>query len=227
MVNDVSLEAMMKLYAYISEQLVERQTRPRDDMLTDLLNAEVAEPDGSRRTLTLEESTAFAILIVSAGTETVARLLGWAGHTLAAYPEQRAELAADPSLLPQAIEELLRYEAPSPVNGRWTTAPVELYGTEIPPDSKILMLTGSAGRDERAFPDPDRFDIHRQFDQHVTFGYGIHFCLGAALARLEGRIALEETLARYPEWDVDHGRSEFLFTSTVRGYSKLPVIVPG
>jgi cytochrome P450 len=218
---------MMKLYGYISEQLVERQTRPRDDMLTDLLNAEVAEPDGSRRTLTLEESTAFAILIVSAGTETVARLLGWAGHTLAAYPDQRRELAADPSLLPQAIEELLRYEAPSPVNGRWTTAPVELYGTEIPPDSKILMLTGSAGRDERAFPDPDRFDIHRQFDQHVTFGYGIHFCLGAALARLEGRIALEETLARYPEWDVDHGSSEFLFTSTVRGYSKLPVIVPG
>ena len=89
------------------------------------------------------------------------------------------------------------------------------------------MLTGSAGRDERAFPDADSFDIHRQFDQHVTFGYGIHFCLGAALARLEGRIALEETLVRYPEWDVDHDRSEFLFTSTVRGYSKLPVIVPG
>jgi cytochrome P450 len=195
--------------------------------LTDLLNAEVAEPDGSRRTLTLEESTNFAILIVSAGTETVARLLGWAGHTLAAYPDQRAELAADPSLIPQAIEELLRYEAPSPVNGRWTTAPVELHGSEIPPNSKVLMLTGSAGRDERAFPDPDRFDIHRQFDQHVTFGYGVHFCLGAALARLEGRIALEETLARYPAWDVDHDRSDFLFTSTVRGFSRLPVIVPG
>jgi cytochrome P450 len=227
MLNEVSLNAMMKLHGYIADQLVERQTRPRDDMLTDLLNAEVAEPDGSRRALTLEESTNFGILIVSAGTETVARLLGWAGHTLAAYPDQRAELAADPSLIPQAIEELLRYEAPSPVNGRWTTAPVELYGIEIPPGQKVLMLTGSAGRDERAFSDPDRFDIHRQFDQHVTFGYGIHFCLGAALARLEGRIALEETLARYPEWDVDHGRSEFLFTSTVRGYSRLPVTVPG
>jgi cytochrome P450 len=146
---------------------------------------------------------------------------------LAAYPDQRAELAGDPSLIPQAVEELLRYEAPSPVNGRWTTAPVELHGSEIPPNSKVLMLTGSAGRDERAFPDPDRFDIHRQFDQHMTFGYGVHFCLGAALARLEGRIALEETLTRYPAWDVDHERSKFLFTSTVRGFSRLPVIVPG
>jgi cytochrome P450 len=227
MVNDVSINAALKLHGYIHEQLEERQSRPRDDMLSDLLTAEVAEPDGSRRTLTLEEGTNFGILLVSAGTETVARLLGWAGATLAAHPDQRAELAADPSLIPQAIEELLRYEAPSPVNGRWTTGPVELYGTEIPAGSKVLMLTGSAGRDERAFPDADHFDIHRQFDQHVTFGYGIHFCLGAALARLEGRIALEETLARYPHWDVDHEHSEFLFTSTVRGYSKLPVTVRG
>jgi cytochrome P450 len=226
MLNDVSLNAMVKLHGYINDQLVERQSRPRDDMLSDLLTAEVAEADGTRRTLTLEEGTNFGILIVAAGTETVARLLGWAGHTLAAHPDQRAELAADPSLIPQAIEELLRYEAPSPVNGRWTTAPVELYGTELPAGSKVLMLTGSAGRDERAFPDADRFDIHRQFDQHVTFGYGIHFCLGAALARLEGRVALEETLARYPEWDVDHGGSEFLFTSTVRGYRNLPITVP-
>ena len=123
-------------------------------MLSDLLAAEVAEPDGSRRTLTLEESTSFGILLVAAGTETVARLLGWAGVTLAAYPKQRAELAADPSLLPQAIEELLRYEAPSPVNGRWTTGPVEFYGTEIPPGSKVLMLTGSA--DVTSVPSPTR-----------------------------------------------------------------------
>ena len=227
MINDVSITAMATLHGYIRDQLVERQTSPRDDMLSDLLAAEVAEPDGTRRRLTLDESTDFGILLVAAGTETVARLLGWAGVTLAAHPDQRAELAADTALIPQAIEELLRYEAPSPVNGRWTTAPVELHGTEIPAGSRVLMLTGSAGRDERAFPDADHFDIHRTFDHHVTFGYGIHFCLGAALARLEGRVALEETLARYPEWDVDHDHSEFLFTSTVRGYSRLPVTVPG
>jgi cytochrome P450 len=227
MVNDLAIDAGVKLHGYIFEQLAERASRPRDDMLSDLLTAEVAEPDGSRRTLTLEESTEFGILLVAAGTETVARLLGWAGATLAAHPDQRAELAAAPALVPQAIEELLRYEAPSPVNGRWTTEAVELYDTEVPAGSKVLMLTGSAGRDERTFPDADRFDIHRQFDQHVTFGYGIHFCLGAALARLEGRIALEEMLGHYPEWEVDRARSEFLFTSTVRGYSKLPVTVPG
>jgi cytochrome P450 len=168
----------------------------------------------------------FGILLVVAGTETVARLIGWAGVTLAAHPDQRAELAADASLVPHAVEELLRYEAPSPVNGRWTTAPVVLHGREVPAGSKVLLLTGSAGRDDRAFPEAHRFDIHRRFDQHVTFGYGIHFCLGAALARLEGRVALEEVLARYPVWDVDLGHSEFLFTSTVRGYSKLPVAVP-
>jgi cytochrome P450 len=227
MINDLAINAGVKLHGYIFEQLTERTSRPRDDMLSDLLTAEVAEPDGSRRTLTLEESTEFGILLVAAGTETVARLLGWAGATLAAHPDQRAELAAAPALVPQAIEELLRYEAPSPVNGRWTTEAVELYGTEVPAGSKVLMLTGSAGRDERTFPDADRFDIHRQFDQHVTFGYGIHFCLGAALARLEGRIALEEVLSRYPEWEVDPAHSEFLFTSTVRGFSKLPVTVPG
>jgi cytochrome P450 len=226
MINDVAINAGAKLHGYIQEQLQERQVQPRDDMLSDLLTAEVAEPDGSRRTLTLEESTSFGILLVAAGTETVARLIGWAGATLAAYPDQRAVLVADPTLVPQAIEELLRYEAPSPVNGRWTTRPVELHGTTVPAGSKVLMLTGSAGRDERAFPDADRFDVRRQFDQHVTFGYGIHFCLGAALARLEGRVALEEVLARFPEWQVDHEGSEFLFTSTVRGYSKLPVSVP-
>ena len=134
----------------------------------------------------------------------MARLLGWAAVLLDQHPDQRAELAADASLLPNAVEELLRYEAPSPVQGRWTTREVELHGTTIPQDSKVLLLTGSAGRDERKYPDADRFDIHRTFDNHVSFGYGIHFCIGAALARMEGRIGLEEALARFPNWQVDH-----------------------
>jgi cytochrome P450 len=111
------------------------------------------------------------------------------------------------------------------VQGRWTTHDVARHNTLIPAHSKVLLLTGAAGRDERAYPDADRFDIHRDHRNHVSFGYGIHFCVGAALARLEGRIALQETLKRYPEWDVDHERAVRLHTSTVRGYSQVPIVV--
>jgi cytochrome P450 len=194
-------------------------------MLTDLVQAEIVDEDGTSRRLTEEESVSFAILLVSAGTETVARLIGWAGLLLASHPDQRAELAADASLIPNAVEELLRYESPSPVQGRWTTAAVELHGQVIPVDSKVLLITGSAGRDERAYPNADAFDIHRIMDRHVSFGYGIHLCIGAALARLEGRIVIEETLRRYPNWEVDTEHAELLFTSTVRGFSRLPISV--
>ncbi len=224
MINDVSLTAQIEINSYIRSQLEECLAHPRDDMLTDLSVAEVTE-DGVTRRLSLAEGADFANLLISAGTETVARLLGWASIILAAHPDQRAELAADSSLLPNAVEELLRYEAPSPVQGRWTTSEVELHGEVLPTGSKILLLTGSAGRDERAYPGAERFDIHRNFDLHMSFGYGIHFCLGAALARMEGRIALEETLKRYPEWDVDHDRVVRLHTSTVRGFAEVPILV--
>jgi cytochrome P450 len=225
MINDVSLNAQIWLWEYLSAQLAERERNPRDDMLTDLVQAEVTDEHGEVRRLSERERCGFANLLISAGTETVAKLLGWAAVTLAAHPDQRAELAADPSLIPNAVEELLRYEAPSPVQGRWTTRPVELHGTTVPADAKVLLLTGSAGRDERKYPDADRFDIHRRFDHHVSFGYGVHFCIGAALARLEGRIALEATLARYPEWHVDHERCVRMHTSTVRGYERVPIAV--
>jgi cytochrome P450 len=225
MINDVSLNAQIWLYEYLSGQLEERRNTPRDDMLTDLVEAEITDESGARRRLDQHEATSFANLLISAGTETVAKLLGWAAVTLAAHPDQRTVLAADLSLAPNAVEELLRYEAPSPVQGRWTTTDVELHGTRIPKDSKVLLLTGSAGRDDRKYADPDRFDIHRAFDHHVSFGYGIHFCIGASLARMEGRIALEETLVRYPEWDVDFDRAERMYTSTVRGYAKVPIVV--
>jgi cytochrome P450 len=225
MINDVSFMAQVWLHEYFMGLIGRRRAEPIDDMVTGLTQAEIKTEDGDVRRLTDEEAVDFTSLLVNAGTETVARLLGWAGVTLAAHPDQRAELAADPSLLPNAVEELLRYEAPSPVQGRWTTAEVELYDTTLPPGSKVLLLTGSAGRDERKYPDPDRFDIHRKIDTHVSFGYGIHFCIGASLARLESRIALEETLKRFPEWQVDHERAKRLHTSTVRGYSELPILV--
>jgi cytochrome P450 len=223
MVNDIAFGARIELHRYLIAQLEERVARPTDDMLTGLVQAEVLDDDGAPRRLTIQESAEFANLLISAGTETVARLLGWAAVVLARHPGQRAELAADPSLLPNAVEELLRLEAPSPVQGRWTTRDVELHGTAIPAASKVLLITGSAGRDERKYPDPDRFDIHRTFDHHVSFGYGIHFCIGAALARMEGRIGLEEALRRHPRWEVDEAAAVRLHTSTVRGWVNVPV----
>jgi cytochrome P450 len=225
MVNDVSLGAQFELMAYIQDELEDRRKSPRDDLLTALVQAELAQDGDGARRLTNEEAGGFANLLVSAGTETVARLLGWTAVVLAANPDQRAELASDPSLIPHAIEELLRYEAPSPVQGRWTSRDVELHGQAVPRDSKVLLLTGSAGRDQRVYRDPDRFDIHRRSDQNVSFGCGPHFCLGAALARLEGRIAIEETLARFPRWEVDHERAVRLHTSTVRGYKQVPIVL--
>ncbi|HZQ84577.1 MAG TPA: cytochrome P450 [Acidimicrobiales bacterium] len=224
MMNEVSLNARNELNQYLLGQFRDRRAHPRDDVFTDLVEAEVEE-DGKARRLTDQELMDFGTVLFSAGTETVARHLGWVADVLEANPAQRAELAADFTLIPNAIEEILRYEPPSPINARWLTREVTLHGQTIPKDSKIILLTGSAGRDERKYPDPDALDIHRKVDLHLTFGYGIHFCLGAALARMEGRIGLEETLKRWPEWKVDRDHAVLLYTSTVRGYLNLPVYV--
>jgi len=170
-------------------------------------------------------SIAFIALLSGAGNETVARLVGWAGATLARFPAERRKLVDDPRKIPNAIEELLRFEAPSPVQARRVTRVVEWYGQPVPQGSKMVLLTGSAGRDERHYRDPDRFDVDRQFERHVSFGYGIHFCLGASLARLEGRVAIEETLRRFPTWEVDRDSAAMIHTSTVRGWAKLPIVV--
>ena len=142
---------------------------------------------------------------------------------LAEHPDQLRELARDGSLIPNAIEELLRFESPSPVQARYVTQDVEHYGRNVPAGSIMLLLTASANRDDRKFPDGDRFDIHRSIDHHLAFGYGVHFCLGAALARLEGRVALEEVLKRFPSWEVDQDNAVQAHTSTVRGWERLPV----
>lgn len=222
MINDVSFLAQVKLHEYFTGLVESRRRAPKDDLISGLIEAEISTAEGTRR-LTTAEAVDFTSLLVSAGTETVARLLGWACYLLAAHPDQRADLAADPSLLRTAVEETLRYEAPSPVQGRTLTADVELHGVLMPAKSKVLLLTGSAGRDERVYPDADRYDIRRKFDSHVSFGHGAHFCIGAALARMEGRVALEETLRRFPTWEVDHDRAVRLHTSTVRGYKELPI----
>jgi cytochrome P450 len=203
-----------------------RAEHPSDDLMTDLLNAEFEDSDGTVRKLTRAEVLGYVGLIAAAGNETTTRLIGWTGKVLAEHPEQRADLAGDRSLIPNAIEELLRFEAPSPVQARAVMKDVELHGTTVPAGDALLLLTAAANRDDRRFDDPDRFDIHRRIDHHLTFGYGLHFCLGAALARLEGRVALDEVLSRFPTWEVDWDHAERAHTSTVRGWERLPVTVP-
>jgi cytochrome P450 len=200
-----------------------RAEHPSDDLMTELLQAEFEDTDGTRRRLTRNEVLGYVGLLAGAGNETTTRLIGWTGKVLADHPDQRRELVADRTLVPNAIEELLRYEAPSPVQARYVTTDVGHHGQVVPEGSALLLLNASGNRDERKFPDPDRFDVRRKIDHHLAFGYGIHFCLGAALARLEGRVALDEVLRRFPEWEVDWDHAVQARTSTVRGWETLPV----
>ncbi len=217
------LDAMQRFGAYMEEMVEDRRRTPRDDMVSDLLASEITREDGSTRRLDHREVMAFFTLLEIAGSETTARLLGWASVLLARHPDQRAKLRADRGLVPNAVEELLRFEPPSPIQARLVTRPVEWHGRAIPAYSKLALLTGSAGRDEREYVNPDRFDVERSLDRHVTFGYGVHYCLGANLARLEARVVLEETLERLPDWHVDEDEIELVRTSTVRGPVRVPV----
>jgi cytochrome P450 len=206
------------------EYLDWRVEHPSDDLMTELLNAEFDDVNGVRRRMSREEVLGYIGLLAGAGNETTTRLIGWTGKLLSEHPDQRAELVADRSFVPNAIEEILRYESPSPVQARWVTHDVEHYGEKVPDGSIMLLLTASGNRDDRKFDDADRFDIHRRIDHHLAFGYGIHFCMGAALARLEGRVALDEVLRRFPNWTVDDDKAVQARTSTVRGWESLPVV---
>jgi cytochrome P450 len=208
-----------------AEYLDWRAEHPSDDIMTDLLNAEFTDETGTRRRLTRQEVLTYVEVVAGAGNETTTRLIGWMGKVLAEHPDQRRELVADRGLIPNAVEEILRYEPPAPHVGRYVASDVEVHGQVVPEGSAILFLVGAANRDHRKFDDPDRFDIHREIGSHLTFGYGPHFCLGAALARLEGRVALDEILTRFPEWEVDLADAKLAPTSTVRGWERLPLVV--
>jgi len=220
--SQAAKDANADIFGYWMGQIQERRGRPRDDVMSQLMQAELDFSDG-RRPLTDGELYAFYLLISSAGNETVARLLGSFATLMAANPGERAKLVRDPSLIRNAVEETLRYESPSPVQARWVMRDIEIHGQSIPVDSKIALLTASANRDEREFPDADRYDVERTIDRHVGLGFGVHFCLGASLARLESRVAFEETLKRFPTWDVDETGLRQIHTSTVRGYCNVPI----
>ncbi len=221
--NAAGAEASAKLFGYYQQQIELRRQHRTKDVVSDLMVSDLVLPGAEPRRLDDGELLMFVAMINVAGNETVARLLGWAALTLARNPEQRAKLVAEPGLIGGAVEELLRYDAPSPVQGRFTLRDVTYHDTVIPAGSKVTLLTGSAGRDERQYERPDELDVTRTGIRHVSFGHGSHFCLGAALARLEARVALEETLKRFPTWGVDEATVKFVHTSSVRGPSSVPI----
>ena len=204
-----------------------RAENPSDDIMTDLLTVEFVDETGTTRRLTREEILVYLNVVAGAGNETTTRLIGWAGKVLAEHPDQRRDLVDNPGLIPQAIEELLRFEPPAPHMARYATRDFTAYDQTVPEGSVMLMLVGAACRDERQFgPDAGEFNIHRTARPHLTFSVGAHFCLGSALARLEGRVALEEILKRFPEWEPDMANAKLSPTSTVRGWETMPTLVP-
>jgi cytochrome P450 len=212
--------------AMYAEYIDWRVDHPSDDLMTALLNVEFEDEHGTVRKLTREEILTFVTLLSGAGNDTTAKLIGWTGKLLSDHPEQRKELVADPSLIPNAVEELLRYQPPGMQNARYVIEDVEFSGGTVPAENVVVTIMASANHDERRFPDAERFDIHRNTAGILTFAFGIHFCLGAALARLQGRVAMEEVLKRFPEWTVADDRAVLRPTSSTRGYESLPVVIP-
>src|SRR6478735_5712940 len=217
------IDALAYAEGLFGEYIDWRAKNPSDDLMTQLLEAEFDDEHGERRRLTRTEVLVYVSNVASAGNETTTRLIGWTGKVLAEHPDQLAAVAADRDLVPKVIEEVLRYEAPSPVQARYVTRDVEWYGETVPQGSVMLMLNGSANRDDRKFDNGDSFDINRKSEHHLSFGFGLHFCLGASLARMEGRVALDEVLKRWPHWEVDYDGAVQARTSTVRGWTRLPV----
>ncbi|MDG4669155.1 cytochrome P450 [Mycobacterium sp. 236(2023)] len=203
-----------------------RERNPSDDVVTEMLNAEFVDVEGHVRRLTRDELLVCILQVAAAGSETTTRLIGWAGKVLAEHPEQRRQLVADRSLLGNAVEELMRFEPPAPHIGRFVQRDVEYYGRTVPAGSVMMLIVGAANRDDRQFPpDGDVFNINRKAASHLGFGIGVHYCLGASLARMEGRIAIDEVLNRFPEWEIDAPRARMVTTSTVRGWDAMPALV--
>lgn len=206
------------LRAYFLAHVGERGAAPRDDLLSDIVAAQ------ERGELGLAEIPGLCILLYVAGTETVADFVGNALFALAEHPDQRALLAADPALAPRAVEELLRFESPVQYQVRTATAELELHGVAVPDGARVALLWGSANRDERRWERADELDLTREPRRNLAFGEGIHHCLGAPLARLQGRIVLEETLHMMASYRID-GEIERVATHNTRGVARLPIAV--
>ncbi|MBX3024093.1 cytochrome P450 [bacterium] len=218
-----ALAASARLGQYFYALASEKRAHPSDDMISLLAHAEVIDDEGGAQRLTDAELVGFCNLLSAAGNETVTKLLGNAVVLLARHPEQRRRLVADPGRIPDAVEECLRYWPPSQYQGRTLTRDVALHGVTMPRGAFVLLLTGAACRDERQFADADRFDIAREVPLQLAFGHGAHKCLGAALARLESRIALEELHARIPAYEIDEAACRRVHMSNVHGFAAVPM----
>jgi cytochrome P450 len=218
-----AIAASARLGQYFYALATEKRAHPADDMTSLLAHAELVDDDGVAQRLTDAELVGFCNLLSAAGNETVTKLLGNALVLLARHPEQRRRLVEDPTRIPNAVEECLRYWPPSQYQGRALTRDVTLHGVTMPRGDFVLLLTGSACRDERQFPDADAFDIGRDVPLQLAFGHGAHKCLGAALARLESCVALEELHARLPEYGIDESACTRVHMSNVHGFASVPM----
>jgi cytochrome P450 len=216
-------EAAVRSGAYFWQLAQEKRRSPGDDMLSRLTEVEVDRGDGTMTALDDVEIAGFAGLLGGAGAETVTKLVGNAFVLFGRHPDQWRRIVDDPSLIPNAVEEVLRYLPPSQYQGRFSVRDSEWHGTTVPAGHPVLLVTGSATRDERAYVEPDRFDIDRKPGVALGFGLGIHSCLGAALARMESRIAIEEMARRWPTFTVDESALRRVHMSNVAGYSSVPV----
>jgi cytochrome P450 len=211
-------EAALRMLQYFNGMIAESRRSPRDDLTGALLGAEI---DGDR--LSDREIIGFLFLMIVAGNETTTKLLGNAVYWLSRNPDQREKVRRDPALIPLWVEETLRYDNSTQALARLVARDVELHGEKLRAGDKVVLLIGSANRDERAFPDPDRFDLLRNTQRSLAFGQGTHFCLGASLARLEGRVALEEVEARLPGWEIEPSGIQRVHSVNVRGFAALPI----
>ena len=219
-VPPAGVAAALELVVYYAEMIADRRAHPRDDLISALCSVEL---DGDR--LTDEEITSFLFLMVVAGNETTTKLLAHAWYWAWRNPDERAKPFGDSGRIGDWIEETLRYDTSSQMLARVTTVDCELHGATIPAGDRVLLLAGSANRDERMFPDPTRYDLDRDTNGIASFGMGRHFCLGASLARLEARVVLEELVARVADYDVDAAAARRVHSVNVRGFETLPTTV--
>jgi cytochrome P450 len=219
-VPPAGMEAALTLAGYYVELLADRRRSPGDDLTSALLEAEI---DGDR--LTDDEIVSFLFLMVVAGNETTTKLLGNAWFWAWRHPDQRAKPFGDPSRIQQWVEETLRYDTSTQMLVRLSTEVVPVAGGEIPARARVLLLIGSANRDESVFVDPERYDLDRDTSKLMSFGSGRHFCMGAALARLEGRVALEELVSKVSDYEIDEDAAVRVHSSNVRGFAELPTTV--
>ncbi len=216
-------EGMMQNSQYVLELLGKRRAEPKEDLVSLLAHAEYEDVDGVVKKLSDPEAVAFVGLLAAAGSETTTKLLGNCMVYLARHPDQRVRLWQDPALASGAIEEVLRYDAPSQFQGRVALRTVRVHGVTIPEGARVALVTGAACRDEREFPEPDRFDIDRRPERQLYFGHGHHVCIGKALARLETRVVLDEVRERFPRYEVDEGGLTRTYQAHVRGFATVPI----